>query len=243
MSLRALQDRVAGVEERLHSLEQPVDADGDDDACDEYDYAEINGLFHRVHQLEGDVGFIRKMTDYAVDMSECTQEIFEKSSIRNGGRINRVADWVRAEFQRRLRRSSLLNARPRFPKGTQKKNRTRKGSKEAEEAYCPGAPADPAFLERFQEQPVPPSDISEIGLPDAPTGQATMPHGLRELLSGTAMESDGDPTGPTSQPSIVSRVPVAFIPRHLPPAEVSRQLASIQRFLDGDAQGPPSVAR
>lgn len=93
------------------------------------------------------------MTDYTVDLSECTPESFEQSAIRNGDRVNRVADWVHSEFQRRLRRAFRLSTRKRFPKGYQKKDKNRKTLKGIEEdqgALCPLAMADPATAPEFQ---------------------------------------------------------------------------------------------
>lgn len=146
-SLRALEERVAGAERRLDALEHPVA--GQEDECDvdgDVGYDEINGLFRRVHQLEIDIGYAHKLTDYAVDMSESTQASFEQGAVRNGDRINRVADWVRSEFQRRLRLASLPSVRHRFPKGYQKNRKTLKGSKQDQEVCCPLVTADPTIV-------------------------------------------------------------------------------------------------
>lgn len=128
--LHELQGRVTCLAQRLDALERSDDEPEDEcDAEADGGYDEINRLVHRVHRLETDIGYIRKMTDSAVDMTERTQVSFEKSANRNGERVNRLADWVRSEFQRRLRRATLLSVRPRFPKGYQNNLKTRSGSK------------------------------------------------------------------------------------------------------------------
>lgn len=71
------------------------------------------------------------MTNYAVDMTECTQSSFEKSAIRNVDRVNRLADWVRDDFQRRPQRATLISVRPRLLKRSHTYRMARSGGQPA----------------------------------------------------------------------------------------------------------------
>lgn len=63
-ALLAVQERVGGVERRISEMQLSDDERDDlDDADDESDYEEINGLFHRVHQLEMVVVRTRSMVE------------------------------------------------------------------------------------------------------------------------------------------------------------------------------------
>lgn len=109
-----LQDRISHLEKRF---------DEDEDFAHQENFLEevgaIPGLFHRIHQLEKDFGYVRKVPNYAVDITGCTQSSFEKAAIRSGDRLNRIADWVRNDLQRRLRRATMMSVRPRVLKQPQ----------------------------------------------------------------------------------------------------------------------------